>query len=83
MIMKGLNIRNTESFFETLSECTGKVEISGKNGTGVLITPDSEKMQLLRDACSGGMINDIELRFSDAGDILKMFDFLVNMDHVA
>ncbi len=81
--MKVFNIRNTGSFFEKLSKCAGEVEIIGKNGTGVSITPDSEKMQLLRDACSGGMINDIELRFSDAGDILKMFDFLVNMDHVA
>ena len=81
--MKVLNIRNTESFFETLSECTGKVEIIGKNGTGVLITPGSEKMQLLRDTYNGGVISDIELRLSDTGDILKMFDFMVNMDHVA
>ena len=49
----------------------------------MLITPDSEQMHLLRDTFSGGMINDIELRLSDTGDILKMFDFMVNMDHVA
>jgi hypothetical protein len=40
-------------------------------------------MQLLRDTYNGGMINDIELRLSDSGDIVRMINFMVNMDHVA
>ena len=70
-------------FFETLSKCTGDVEIIGKDGTSVSITPDSDKMQLLRNTYIGGMINEIELKLSDSGDILKMIDFMVSMDHVA
>ena len=81
--MKVFKIRDTKGFFETLSKCTGDVEIIGKDGTSVSITPDSDKMQLLRNTYIGGMINEIELKLSDSGDILKMIDFMVSMDHVA
>ena len=81
--MKVLNIRDTEGFFETLSECTGEVEIIGKDGTGVSITPDSDGMKILKNTYRGGMIKEIELKIKDAGDILKMVDFMVSMDHAA
>ena len=68
MEMKVFNVRDTEGFFETLSKCTGKVEIIGKGGNGVPMIMDSDKMQMLRNIFIGGMINDIELKLSDSAD---------------
>ena len=81
--MKVFKIRDTEGFFETLSECRGKVEVIGKDGTGVSVSPDSEGMKVLKSTYLGGMINDIELKMNDSSDVLKMLDFMVTMDHVA
>ncbi len=81
--MKVYKIRNTEAFFETLSECKGEVKVIGKDGIGVTISPGSEEIKVLKNTYLGAMIDDVELKMNNSSDALKMLSFMVTMDHVA
>ena len=66
--MKVYKIRNTEAFFETLSECKGEVKVIGKDGIGVTISPGSEEIKVLKNTYLGAMIDDVELKMNNSSD---------------
>ena len=83
--MKIFQITDTEKFFNRLSQCRGEVQVVGKNGSSILLGShsDSEKIELLRNVYGSGTIDQIELKFTDNGDVINMISFMTSMNVAA
>ncbi len=79
--MKIYNIENTGSFFKTLSECKGEVELVKENGSHIALK--DENLDVLTNVYTEGSIKELEINFSDGQDAVKMFQYLTGMTNVA
>ncbi len=68
------NIRRSREFFEKLSECDGKVDIVGENGSTVEYLNNNKNIT----ECFDGMIRRIEIRLHTPEDINRMMNFMIN-----
>ncbi len=75
--MKVYNIKDTERFFEVLSNCSGDVEIVGKDGTMIPFNKD-DTARVLEEKYADVAIREMELQFSDPKDTVNMIMYLGN-----
>ncbi|MCR5774398.1 MAG: hypothetical protein K6G42_04875 [Lachnospiraceae bacterium] len=74
--MRFYNIRRSQDFFTTLSNCTGKVDIVKENGNVVEYSGNkNEDSDLI---CFDGSIRFIELKFQKTEDLDRMLSFIMN-----
>ncbi len=80
--MKVYNIEDTNRFFEVLSECSGDVEIVGKDGTMIPFN-DEEVAKVLETTFADTTIQEMELKLNDPKDFVRVLSFLEGMKNAA
>lgn len=75
--MKMYNIENVDSFFKAVGSCKGKVELVTDSG---LYNLKSALSQIIASAkvFSNGPVRELELKFSDGDDCLKMMKYCMS-----
>ena len=72
--MKMYDVENIDGFFDTVNKCEGKVELVTDSGIYNLKSKMSQIVACAK-AFSNGCIRELELRFSNTEDCMKMTRF--------
>ena len=76
--MKVYNIEDTRRFFEVISECSGDVEVVGRDGK-MIEMKDRDVARVFEAAFSDAVIPEMVLKFSRPEDGMRVLSFLANM----
>ena len=76
--MKVSNITDVEKFFKVVDSCKGRVELVTGDGDRLNLKSQLTKYVSLATIFSNGEIPELELVASDAEDVEKLMDFMLN-----
>ena len=76
--MKVSNITDVEKFFKVVDSCKGRVELVTGEGDRLNLKSQLTKYVSLATIFSNGEIPELELVASDAEDVEKLMDFMLN-----
>ena len=76
--MKVSNITDVEKFFKVVDSCKGRVELVTGEGDRLNLKSQLTKYVSLATIFSNGEIPELELVATDAEDVEKLLDFMLN-----
>ena len=76
--MKVSNIKDVDKIFKVVDSCKGRVELVTQEGDRLNLKSQLTKYVSLATIFSNGEIPELELVASDAEDVEKLMDFMLN-----